>query len=451
MKALINNRLRKENIPFLLLFLAYLVIFFSVKIANDDAALMGEYQNLTWANHWELILKDYYQWSSRVLVNFVIHYLLGKPTIIFTVINAFVGLALAKAFSKLFGYDTIFINIFIIGMILIYPIQYLGSAGWLVTFMTYFWPMAAGFVALVPIRKIQDGERFKWWQFLIYSISLIYAANEELELVVLLFVYSVFFIYFLLSKKNHPFMWVQLVLLVLSLVFTVTAPGNGNRSGSETFHWFPTYNMLDTVDKIDIGFFSTMQNVIFENHLFMLVITSIMFYIVYKKYTSIFLKGFATIPFVMVLCLGLLKNVILIFFSHINLLTGAIPQNGLFSITTNSLFSLAKYSLIALFAFCFMVTVFLCLEKLYPNLLAFSLLISGVASRIAMGFSPTIYASGFRTATPLYFSLIGIGILIYSYALNEKVITNKEAKLITITMLVISTLAGIFSLLLTHI
>lgn len=450
MKTFIKRVVRKENMPFILFFLSYLVIFFSVKIANDDSVLITEYQNLTWSDHWNLILKDYYSWSSRVLVNFVIHYLLGKPAIIFTILNAFVALALTKSFSKLFGHDNINVNVFIVGMILIYPIQYLGTAGWLVTFMTYFWPMVAGFIALIPIRKVQDSENFRWWQFFIYSVTLIYAANEELELVVLLFVYSIFLVYFLLSKKNHPFIWVQHALLVLSLIFTITAPGNGNRSGSETFHWFPTYNMLDTVDKIDIGFFSTMQNVIFENHLFMLILTAIMFYVVHKKYSSVFLKGFAAIPMIMILFFGLLKNVILIYFSKFSLLLENVSPNGLFSITTNSMFSLAKYGLIMLFALCFMVTIFLCLDKLYSSLFAFSLLISGVASRVAMGFSPTVYASGFRTATPLYFSLIGISILIYSYAINEKIISEKEAKIITTGMLLISSLAVVSSLLLTH-
>lgn len=444
----------KENFPFLVIFILYFILFFSVAIVGDDLVLMAEYRNLTWADHWRLIENDYFNWSSRVLVNFVIHFLLGKPLIIFTFLNALFVAIFAKTLSKLFGSikNTALSNMSIVFFILIYPIYHLGTAGWIVTMMTYFWPTVFGFVALIPIKKILEGEKFKPWEYISYSLSLIYAANEEIKLIILLFMYLTFCLYFCLKqKKQIVFAWFLLILLVFSLLFTVTAPGNGARSMSETIHWFPSYAMLDIVDKLDIGFFVIMQSVMFDNHLFMVFVTLLMMMVIFKKYKNHLLRAIGIFPCAFLLVFGPLKLIFMLYFPAIDAFALSLPHHGLITISGNSMVMLAKYIMVMLFVFCFAVSIILCLENVEKNLFALTLLIAGVGSRVAMGLSPTIYASGLRTATPLFFSIIAIGIMVFSTALDNDLFSPKEQQKLSTLMLVVSVIAFVASIVLTHI
>lgn len=444
--------LNKPTTPIFALFFLYLILFFRVTITNDDAVLMLEYQNLTWGDHWELIKDDYFNWSSRVLVNFVIHFLLGKPLIIFNFLNAVIAALFVKTFSKLFNQSRdVVVDWFIVFLILLYPIRYLGSAGWLVTMMTYFWPMVFGFLALVPIKKIHSGETFSRLEYLVYSAALLYSGNEELKLLVLLMLYAIYFVYFLVNKKLTRFFISQLFLLVASLIFTITTPGNGTRSLSEAVHWFPTYGMLDTVDKLDIGFFATMQSVIFEQHLFILLITILLAVSIFRTYDSMVIRLTGSLPAIILLVFGPLKQFDVLQSYHIQQLSAAVSENGLFTISTGGLFSLIKFLIVIGFSFSFAAAVMLCLESLYDNLFVLGLLISGVGSRVAMGFSPTIYSSGLRTATPLFFAIMAIGVMIFSELIHTKKLSQSEQKHLMLLMAILSTAVFILAVQLTHI
>lgn len=444
----------KENLPFFIIFMLYLIIFFGVKIAGDDSILISKYRHLTWADHWQLIQDDYFNWSSRVLVNFVIHFLLGKPLIIFTVLNATFVTIFAKTLSKLFGgiKDKFLAHMSVVFLILIYPIYHLGTAGWVVTMMTYFWPMVFGFVALIPIKKILDGEKFKVWEYIGYSLALIYSANEEIKLIILLLLYITFCIYFALTRKKQTFFaWFLLLLSVLSLIFTITAPGNGMRSLSETFYWFPNYTMLDTVDKLDIGFFAIMQSIMFDNHLFIIFVALLMTVVIVKKYQHPLLRTVGILPSVFLLVFGPLKMMVMAYFPTIDAFALDISKNGLITISGNTMMILAKYVIVIVFSFCFSTSILLCLDNLEKNIFALTLLIAGVGSRVAMGFSPTVYASGLRTATPLFFSIIAIGIMIFSQALDNNLFTEKEKNKLSTMMTTISVIAFVTSVVMTHI
>lgn len=444
----------RENLPFFIIFILYFVMFFGVKITGDDAVLMSQYLDLTWADHWRLIQNDYFNWSSRVLVNFVIHFLLGKPLIIFTFLNAVLVTVFAKTLSKLFGgaKDKLLLHIGIIFLILIYPIYHLGTAGWVVTMMTYFWPMVFGFVALIPIKKILDGEKFKGWEYVGYSLALIYAANEEIKLIILLLLYLTFCIYFLIIRKKQTFFaWFLLLLSIFSLVFTITAPGNGSRSLSEISHWFPTYTMLDMVDKLDIGFFVIMQSIMFDNHLFIIFVALLMTIVIIKKYKNSLLRAVGIFPSIFLLVFGPLKMMFVLYFPTIDAFVLSVSKNGLITISGNTLMILAKYVIVIVFSFCFATSILLCLENLEKNLFALTLLIAGVGSRVAMGFSPTVHISGLRTATPLFFSIIAIGIMIFSQALDNNLFTEKEKYKLSNMMIGTSVIAFVASTVLTHI
>ena len=80
-------------------------------------------------------------------------------------------------------------------MILIYPIVLMNGAGWAATTINYMWPLATGLFALIPIRKIWDEEKIKFWQYPLYIIAMIFATNQEQVCAILLGTYLLFTVF----------------------------------------------------------------------------------------------------------------------------------------------------------------------------------------------------------------------------------------------------------------
>lgn len=444
------HKLRKiyesDYFPFICIFLLYVVMFSFMPIIGDDASLVNEYANLTMKDHWDLIVYDWQSWSSRVIVNFFIHFFLGKSKYIFTILNALICAALCYSFSKLFvKKEKRICNWLIVCFVLLFPIKYFGSAGWMVTTMTYFWPIALGFVSLLPIRKIMDGEKISIVESILYSLALVYSANEELMLVILFSVYFVFLIYFMKNKKVSKYYIVQMVLLLASILMLMICPGNHARSDHESIYRFRNYGMLSLLDKIDIGYSSTMQQVLFGDELFFIIVCAVLFIIVWKKYEDWFYRLIAFMPVLFTTALGPFKDFTVNLFPGLDYLTWNIDVDGLFSLTSADIPSIMKFMLYCFIALCFIISIFLCFEKDDKTLFSLTLLVSGTASRVAMGLSPTIYASGFRTATPMYMGILGIGIMGVSYMKEKRLFSKKEEDILFLILLGITILKTINS------
>lgn len=426
-KSVLQKIHADDRFPFLCIGLLYLFMFSFAPSYGDDALLQTQYANLNWSGYWDLAVQDWTQWSSRILVNFVIHVVLGKNKIAFTILNAFVCLALCISFSKLFiSNDKRSCNWLIAAFMLLFPIKYFGTAGWRVTTMTYFWPIAMGFVSLIPIKKIIDEERFSIVESVLYSLALIYSANEELMLVILLSVYGVFGVYFIRHRKWNRYYTLQMIWLILSIIVLVICPGNHARSDTESALRFPNYGMLSLLDKIDIGFCATMQQILFGNELFFIVVCAVLFIIVLKKYTDWLYRFIAFLPLLFTVAIGPLKSFTVNLFTGADYFSWAIDETGLFSLEGAGMPAVIKFMTYCVIALCFMISIVLAFERSYQTLLSMTLLIAGTASRVAMGLSPTIYASGFRTATPMYMGLLAIGIMGVTYIKNTRLLSERE-------------------------
>ena len=122
----------------------------------------------------------------------------------------------------------------LIAMIIIYPMMQMNSAGWAATTINYMWPMALGLFSLIPIRKVWDGEKIKFWQYPLYVIALLFSANQEQACAILFGTYLLFAILMVIkNKKIHPFIVIQNILVIASLIFILTCPGNSVRTQTE--------------------------------------------------------------------------------------------------------------------------------------------------------------------------------------------------------------------------
>ena len=148
-------------------------------------------------------------------------------------------------------------------MILIYPIVKMNDAGWAATTVNYMWPLATGLFTLIPIKKIWDNEKIKFWQYPLYVVTLIFASNQEQACAILFGTYLLFTVLMIIkNKKIHPFMVIQTLIVIASLIFILTCPGNAARTTVEINNQFKDFEMLTILDKIGIGLTSTMGLII---------------------------------------------------------------------------------------------------------------------------------------------------------------------------------------------
>ena len=410
------------------------ILFSYIHVFCDDIAGM-RIESGTLADYWERAVDACSWWSSRVLVNFVLLIFVDNSQ--FFLFGALMGLSLfilLYSFSELFtpaeGRYKRQCNLVITCLVLLFPFQYFKSAGWIATMTTYLTPTAFGFFSLIPIRKTLYNRKIKWWEYLLYSAALIYGANNEQMMVVILGCYGVCTMYFLMSKKVKPYLLVQLLLSVASCLNVMLCPGNFARAKSE-IRWYKNWRMFDRIDKVDLGYSTTMQWLLLGSNAFLIVICLLFAYLLWKKYRNIRLAATAGIPAAFTILFGPLRTITLTLFPSISLFTDGIERNGLVTVVNRGdfkAFSTYFIWMITLMLLC--MAVILLQDSMIMLIASMSMLLFGAASRMVMGFSPTIYASAERTFTIMVFCVIGVACLAYSNSVERGYLDNRSLKAI---------------------
>ena len=393
------------------IFMGMMMLF--IKTGADD---INAYQEGTIRDCWNRVTAEYYTWTSRQVVNCIALAILQKGKKAFAIYMSTCIYVFAKALLLLCSYGK---NnnamLYVIAMIPMFPWNYLVSAGWIITSATYFGPQAFALMSLVPIKKVLNNEKIKWWETILYVVCLIYGTNVEQMCVVVLILYVIATIYFIIVKKSDWRIWLQLLLSLVSLCYIITCPGNRNRDISEEMSWFPTYGMMGTIDKADIGLSTTLRWLFVDSNLFIILLCIFMTIFVWKKYNDTLYRIISCIPSTMVLLLGPLKNVLSTIFPYAMFATHDIDYYGAFNVNAQGRGSgVLQFGLFLAIAFCIIVNIILLNESVEGFIADISLILMGVASRCMMGFSPTVYASDMRTYTTLIMCLMVVSVHLFN-------------------------------------
>jgi|LGVE01.1.fsa_nt_gb hypothetical protein len=413
-----KNKITKEKayyyLPFFIVTLVYTLFLLKTPIIADDLALINKYVGITWLQEWNNILFDYFNWSSRVIINATIHIFLGHRRMYWIIATGILIFLLLVALDNIFNPEKDKKkNVIIILIFTIFPFYLLAGSGWRVGTISYFWTIAFAAIGMVPLAMMVRREKVPI-PLLIFSIlSLIFAGNFEQCLIVLLVIYAAFFCYFFIKKKIQWAFLLQCLTLLASFVFVLTTPGNGVRAERESFVRFKDFGMLNLFDKLDLGFASTMQKLIFtENTVFLIFSILLAVYIV-SNYRSNYYRGIGLIPLSVCLIAGYAKSWLIMGYNNMSNLIGGIPINGMITVDNYlSLFPYVKLAIFLITAIAVMIDLYLVFGNTYKTMLAEALLFGGTASRVIIGFSPSIWISGDRTYIFLYVCLLMISLMI---------------------------------------
>lgn len=238
-----------------------------------------------------------------------------------------------------------------------------------------------------------------------------YSTNMQQMCAVLLAVFLIANIYFLLKINFKPYLLLQLIITLLgtasSLVLNFT--GDNSRMLRETSRYFPNFAQLNIFEKAELGFSSTFYCMTMEIHFAFagfMAFSLFLSIMCFKRNKSTKLKTLSVFPPLFSLVCGI-KSLISDKISFWNLKNYGLEK--------------AVYSfepiLDILFLIICLITVY-CIWHLIDSaghkLFSASAFLLGLGSRMLMGFSPTVWASGYRTFCIMFIAFIYIALIIIS-------------------------------------
>ena len=411
-----------------LFILEFIVTMFITPIKYDDKTFLDNVSGTTIISY---VGPRYFNWTSRFIIEYTLCAVLKTSKYCWILLEALMVTLAGYSISEIFVKDNKRENnIMLLFMILAYPLDIMNSAGWAATTVNYMWPLATCLYALIPIKKIWDGSKIKLFEYPLYMLALIYAGNQEQTCCILVGCYVVFSIFMIIkNKKLSPFMAIQTILAIASLIFILTCPGNYVRNSIEINECFKDFGMLTILDKIALGYTSTMGLFIKKGSLVFAILSLIIVVYIFSYYKSKLYRIVALIPLVSIcmLCYG--RSVAINIFPFFGAFRTLVTEERVMLTAANS--NNMTNIIPIVFAFVNINAIILSLLVIFKTLknnMALFVFLVGFASRMIMGFSPTIFVSGERTMIFFEFAMIIVSLLIWQELLKKNDKLDKKVQ-----------------------
>lgn len=363
------------------------------------------------------VLKQYTAWSSRTIIEVVMVIISSLPNIVWHVLDSAICIFIVAMLCKLLDIQNKKSELLILlTCIATYSVIDMSSAGWIATTMNYSWPLAMLLFLLVTIQKILKKERIGKFEYLCSILACIYSCNNEQITVFMTITSFSLLIYELKNKCFQRRLIPYFIITILEFVYIAFSPGNAYRREFETNYWFPDYANYHPFDKIYLGYSTTINNLFYSNNLIVLVFLVALMSNIWTKYSNGIIKIVSAIPVVFIVFVQYLSGHRLLNNYYVNLLKTPCYEGRIEQMTGIGYFSFGVSILLVLSVLISFLYVFV-----EDNLIIFmGVFIGSIASRLILGFSASIYASGNRT-----FLLLEVGLCFFSTYLIAR---NEAAK-----------------------
>ena len=418
-----KNNFLKKYYMFMILFIFVLAYFMLTKKANDDLDCL---KDLVGRSLKDYLIYRYNNWSSRLIIDGMMIMLCKNVKYkVFCVLNAATYVVMTIIISKIFNKEqNKNINIFLCFLVLLYPLSHLGSAGYIATSINYLLPLTCLFYSMYVVLQIINNKKFSKISYIIAIITTLIACNMEqtcITFVALLFFIEIFSIIKKKDKKKNWYIIVLFAIAIIELIFIAKCPGNSVRYNSEIKARYNNYANYGLKEKIYLGIIPTASEILNQKIIFTVFALLLMIYTFGKSKNKI-LRTLSVIDFSFFLLMGTFSNLTKTIYQNSSKFFEIINSQDIYG---NSI-ALPNLICLAIILFVSLSLIYL-LYEVFDHKLEYPLiLIVGFASRIMMGFSPTIFASCSRTAIILYFSALVLSLIIYRELYNDKNIKEKK-------------------------
>lgn len=373
----------------------------------------------------DFVTSRYSSWSSRVIIEFTLCLVLKTSKYMWILLEALMVTLACFSISKIFTKENNKENnLMLMSMVLIYPYTIMHQAGWAATTINYMWPLATCLFALIPIKKIWNNEKIKFFEYPLYTLALIFAGNQEQTSAILVCFYLIFTIIMSVrDKKIKPYMIFQVIVSIASIIFILSCPGNYIRQ-QEEMRRFIDFEMLTFLDKFVLGFTATFREIIVSQDIVYTMFTGLLAYYVFTNYKEKLYRVIALFPLISILALGHLSSITFGMFPELETFYELIAVKDVILTVENC--NELYYTFPMIFAFANFICIgmsLLLLTKKYSHNLPLLIYFAGLASRIVIAFSPTVFVS--KTRTMIFFDF---AMIIISYIIWQK-LDKKDKKI----------------------
>ena len=391
----------KAKLPLLFLVSCLILIHWHMNMSNDD--LFFAKQSFSW----DFFKQRYDGWSSRLITESILVIFMHMPFVFWKIIDSIMICGCIKGLTCLFWDDKKkFTNNFIIILLcLLYPMQELNSAGWGATTINYLWPMVFCLPSFIADKRVIDKQKLSK-NFQIFSIvTLLIGIDVEFAWTFSLIMTVMTFGLIRNKKDILLYYFCKFFILIATFFKIILCPGNNVRFFSEVSSWFPDFLTLSIFDKIYLGTVSTASYLLGRSNLIFGIIVILFLYLSIKTVKSHFFKCY-------VMMLLLLKIVSINAANQDNIWSVIHGGTRVTIMNATSLANYLSFILSGLVLISIIVLLLILYGKCRKTYYLLIWYLSGLGARVIMIFSPTLYASSFRTFLPLDISLIGIAIVL---------------------------------------
>lgn len=397
----------REILTKLLILFIFSCVLYAIRVPygliSDDAVVAPTISEQT------LFENIIYHWkyNGRIITDVFANLFYRMPIIVWKLFDILVYIIIVLLISACFTRNSCADILLVCTMVLLFPADYLNSAGYIATSTNYVYPVACLLGVVYNIYLVRKLKWISWSQYPVNALCILYITNHDQSGVVLiggLFLYVVFCI---LTKEGRQIVANAVFWLLFSVIcylFMFLVPGHIYRmtDTAEMEYWFPQYATWSFAKKIYHGFSSTVANFLFSKVKLFSLFSLLLFVsaLSRKKLVHILI---AAIPLTVMGGFSLVgTDRFVIFYDY----SCGMPDLLPLSISVFPLF----ISIISVC--CIFYTVCACIKDRQRKLSILMLLVLAAGSREMMGLSATIYASSFRTFTFSLYAVIVCCLLI---------------------------------------
>lgn len=405
-KAFINYMTRKEFLAIWIFAVIQVVYHIIMREPEGSDAMWFFRHQLDSFSMKEYLAARYETWSSRLLIEAVL-VLVSRNMVLWKILDSvcwvFLAWALIWLFPEKYRDKAAYL---VAGCLLIYPMWDLQTAGWIATSVNYTWPLAFGVFSLHGTVRAFYRQKIPAPLWPLYALAALYGANMEQMAAILLTVNVCAVIYCVIEKTPIQIYGNALIggaIAAAEFVFILTCPGNAARKSQEIINWMPNFSSFHLLDKVDMGFGDTMHHLIVSGNLMYFCYVSLLAVFVFLKTKDIKYRLAALVPAAFCLCMvgfsGMLETYFPEFFKLME--DNTLIRGNNYQLAANYLPTFLYLAVTG----CMLMSIVAVCESWLELLGQGILLALGLASRVIMGFTPTIYVSQERTFLYLYIIL----------------------------------------------
>ena len=383
------------------------------------------YQQLQEQTLGEFLRFRYENWTSRLIIETLLVLVVRLSPWVWRICNTAFILCIAYGMSRIALPKGKRKWTWIACVLLLFtPTNILHSAGYAATSLNYIWPLGAGMITLIPIADDYRGEKTGRGMLVAGVVLSLLATNQEQMAAILAGVAICIVIDGVIQRKKPNWYTILiLVIAILQMILVLVCPGNDVRVKTEIIAHFPDFSRISVWSKVQIGFLSETAYYfgIAEKNNILLPLLLVMAYVLIrrKKYLILCLEAVATVP---VLFLGYANQWLVergFAGAGIEVFRNIRPMIFAYEYSKEQVWT--EMIVYACCCVLLAVCIYVAAGGAKRGMVVALVPIAGFLSRFIIGFSASVYVSGYRTSLFATVSFFLTAMLILApYLPNEK-------------------------------